>query len=166
MSIVHRRFKIGDVVVLKSGGPKMTVWSAPGGPAGSDLFGCAWFRADETMRDNFAEAELDLVSAQHPIALFAEPCVSALEGMIHGRTYAPELLRKFILDYRTIDAASDGRDPSADQGLDEIAAVLRNAMWLRRGDLTGYQLWMNADATEQGMWRRVAGGAAALVPRP
>ncbi len=47
-------FKIGDVVQLKSGGPKMTVYELSGGP-GSDNFEvrCTWFEKSSQLSSWF-----------------------------------------------------------------------------------------------------------------
>jgi uncharacterized protein YodC (DUF2158 family) len=50
------RFKIGDVVVLRSGGPRMTVWGAS---EGCGIINTNWFAGDLLQRDAFAEAELE-----------------------------------------------------------------------------------------------------------
>lgn len=53
------RFKVGDVVVLCSGGPKMTAWEIrPDGIVSTD-----WFAGGLLQRDAFAEAELELAPA-------------------------------------------------------------------------------------------------------
>ena len=55
-----RRFKIGDLVVLKSGGPTMTVWEIR--DATFELvafYGTCWFVGGELHRDGFAEAEIE-----------------------------------------------------------------------------------------------------------
>lgn len=49
------RFKEGDVVVLKSGGPKMTVI----GFGDTGLLNVNWFAGTELKRDCFADIELD-----------------------------------------------------------------------------------------------------------
>jgi uncharacterized protein YodC (DUF2158 family) len=51
---VPPRFKVGDVVVLRSGGPRMTVWSV----SNHDI-GTVWFVGDLVQRDGFDEAELE-----------------------------------------------------------------------------------------------------------
>lgn len=48
------KFKIGDVVILKSGGPLMTIYQM------EELIGTIWFPEEKTepMRDAFAHTEL------------------------------------------------------------------------------------------------------------
>jgi len=43
--------KNGDVVTLKSDGPKMTVVSVSSDPPGSKVIVCKWFRGDVKYRD-------------------------------------------------------------------------------------------------------------------
>lgn len=51
------KFKIGDVVILKSGGPLMTVYTM------EELCGCIWFPEEgaEPLRDAFAHTELVII---------------------------------------------------------------------------------------------------------
>jgi uncharacterized protein YodC (DUF2158 family) len=51
--------KIGDVVMLKSGGPKMTVEYIPDG---SIIVKCVWFVGTELQRGEFKMVLLDRVS--------------------------------------------------------------------------------------------------------
>lgn len=37
------QFKVGDIVELKSGGPKMTVTATPSGGSRTPLYKCSWF---------------------------------------------------------------------------------------------------------------------------
>lgn len=54
------KFKIGDVVVLHSGGPAMTVYFLPTAYGGShQLVETEWFAGDELRRDAFTEAEIE-----------------------------------------------------------------------------------------------------------
>ena len=54
-----RKFKIGDVVELKSGGPDMTVVAHTGGG-----LSCIWFDDDQGLHDGtFPPETLDLVLA-------------------------------------------------------------------------------------------------------
>jgi uncharacterized protein YodC (DUF2158 family) len=52
-------FKKGDVVRLKSGGPKMTVWG-PDEAAGGLL--CQWFDGAKPARETFNEESLELAN--------------------------------------------------------------------------------------------------------
>ena len=53
------KFKAGDVVVLKSGGPKMTVQGYL--KTEDTKLSCTWFNDDkERLSDNFYESNLDL----------------------------------------------------------------------------------------------------------
>jgi len=52
------RFNPGDLVVLKSGGPKMTIEKI-----GNPLVFCAWFKGDDRVRDNFHPEALELWDA-------------------------------------------------------------------------------------------------------
>lgn len=57
------KFKHGDVVVLKSGGPPMTVENVPGdaksyGPPYED-YHCRWFKGADQKSGNFAEVLLE-----------------------------------------------------------------------------------------------------------
>ncbi|MBO1081836.1 DUF2158 domain-containing protein [Roseomonas haemaphysalidis] len=58
-------FKRGDVVVLKSGGPPMTVEAAPAGLfrkfMGDDaVYQCAWFHENKRFSNNFNGHALEL----------------------------------------------------------------------------------------------------------
>jgi uncharacterized protein YodC (DUF2158 family) len=58
---VANSFKIGDVIVLKSGGPPMTVDAVPGQPYGEGSSGkfseyrCKWFKGATAQQGMFAE---------------------------------------------------------------------------------------------------------------
>ena len=56
------KYKIGDVVMLKSGGPKMTVSSVPRDPdpnvlsdRGSSWYSCSWFKGGSLEHGTFSE---------------------------------------------------------------------------------------------------------------
>lgn len=54
------KFTHGDVVVMKSGGPPMTVDKVPGDPKGYgsatyDEYHCEWFKGATSQRGEFAE---------------------------------------------------------------------------------------------------------------
>jgi uncharacterized protein YodC (DUF2158 family) len=51
--------KVGDVVRLKSGGPKMTVDNT--NYMHSGLTRCVWFSGNEVRYDNFSEESLELI---------------------------------------------------------------------------------------------------------
>ncbi len=51
-------FKTGDIVMLKSGGPDMTVQSATA--AGSNIFFCQWFAGKKLENGRFQENSLEL----------------------------------------------------------------------------------------------------------
>lgn len=51
------QFKVGDIVVLRSGGPRMTVWRVLSVP--SRAVETEWFAGDELKRDAFSQAELE-----------------------------------------------------------------------------------------------------------
>ena len=53
---IMSQFKVGDVVKLKSGGPKMTVSSIDE----DGYIGCTWFIENKREGDSFMEATLDL----------------------------------------------------------------------------------------------------------
>ncbi|MDR6873533.1 uncharacterized protein YodC (DUF2158 family) [Bosea sp. BE125] len=55
------KFKIGDVVMLKSGGPPMTISSSPGST--SDLYGCRWFKGATAAQGAYIEGVLQLYTA-------------------------------------------------------------------------------------------------------
>jgi len=64
---MEEKFKIGDVVQLKSGGPKMTVHqlekSARVGNAGGNYNGkvkCAWFDGTDSKWETFHQDTLDI----------------------------------------------------------------------------------------------------------
>lgn len=57
------RFKIGDVVILRSGGPRMTVWEV----RTDGLVATNWFAGDELRRDNFGAAELELAPPKETV---------------------------------------------------------------------------------------------------
>ncbi|MCX4170686.1 MULTISPECIES: YodC family protein [Paraburkholderia] len=54
------KFKIGDIVQLKSGGPEMTVNDIP--REYSDYYICQWFAGKKLESGNFNAASLKLVS--------------------------------------------------------------------------------------------------------
>jgi uncharacterized protein YodC (DUF2158 family) len=56
--------KIGDIVLLNSGGPAMTVdlIETASNVPGQALINCCWFGDRELMRDGFLEAQLVKVS--------------------------------------------------------------------------------------------------------
>ncbi|HGY9625432.1 TPA: DUF2158 domain-containing protein [Pseudomonas putida] len=63
---MSQKFKVGNVVQLKSGGPNMTVTDA--GPVDfrhsvrEDLVSCKWFDGKSTLQSGrFQDAELELV---------------------------------------------------------------------------------------------------------
>lgn len=64
--VMSEKFKVGNVVKLKSGGPNMTVTNA--GPVDyehsvrNDLVSCKWFDKTKLESRRFQDAELDLVS--------------------------------------------------------------------------------------------------------
>ena len=53
----NNEFKKGDVVVLKSGGPKMTIrdftWNAYSGQRNNDEVLCYWFKDGSLVQDEF-----------------------------------------------------------------------------------------------------------------
>jgi len=51
------KFEIGDVVMLKSGGPSMTVSAIQ-----EDIVRCAWFKDDEVRSVQFQRAMLEVRS--------------------------------------------------------------------------------------------------------
>ena len=56
------RFKIGDVVVLKSGGPPMTVFLVERTAHLEPLYRTTWFDGKKLLRDAFADPELELAT--------------------------------------------------------------------------------------------------------
>lgn len=52
-------FKLGDVVQLKSGGPKMTIISVPESVA-YNQYGCSWFGGKKHERGHFPPEALEL----------------------------------------------------------------------------------------------------------
>lgn len=54
------KFKIGDVVKLKSGGPDMTVRSAPDNPG--QVYQCQWFAGKKLEQGAFREESLEMAS--------------------------------------------------------------------------------------------------------
>lgn len=55
------KFKAGDLVELKSGGPVMTVESI--NTFGGNTYACSWFAGDKHQENRFAEAALKLAEA-------------------------------------------------------------------------------------------------------
>ena len=66
---VFMSFKVGDVVKLKSGGPKMTVETE----ASEGWVSCRWFRADAYATDSFHEATLNTVESSPAGKLESSP---------------------------------------------------------------------------------------------
>jgi len=62
--MAEQQFKAGDVVRLKSGGPKMTIVNYGKYGFGEDEeYQCKWFDAKNNLTiNNFTEAELELAS--------------------------------------------------------------------------------------------------------
>lgn len=62
----NREFKIGDVVQLKSGGPKMTVIHIDN-LEGTDRCFCVWIDASENeQRKNYPLAAVQIADTEHP----------------------------------------------------------------------------------------------------
>ena len=57
----HPQFKVGDVVVLRSGGPAMTMELIPVG-ADMEVYGVCWFSGDVLHRDAFTKEQLLFVA--------------------------------------------------------------------------------------------------------
>jgi len=158
-------FKVGDVVMIKSGGPRMTVtdlMTAPGRVT------TCWFGGNtgvEVITSVFNSDELMAVNLVHPLVIFADPCVALLEDMILGRSHPPEAVRKLVLAYRNAQQITPTDGNVDDESLTPMAAAIRNTMWLYRGDLAGYIPWINVDPQEQKMWRQIATSVRALAPR-
>ena len=58
--LAKNQFKEGDVVRLKSGGPKMTVeWVSDVTPP---LAGCVWFEGEIVRKDDFPQFTLELAT--------------------------------------------------------------------------------------------------------
>lgn len=49
------KYKVGDVVQLKSGGPVMTISSLPNLDLGNTDYGCTWFNGKKLERNRFEE---------------------------------------------------------------------------------------------------------------
>jgi uncharacterized protein YodC (DUF2158 family) len=54
-------FQIGDVVQLKSGGPKMTVEDVGQNAIGADTVWCSWFDGNKKVQGTFAPQALQKV---------------------------------------------------------------------------------------------------------
>jgi uncharacterized protein YodC (DUF2158 family) len=54
------QFKVGDVVRLKSGGPKMTVTGYGPGLSGVVLVACTWFDGAKAWHDKFPVEAVEL----------------------------------------------------------------------------------------------------------
>jgi uncharacterized protein YodC (DUF2158 family) len=61
-------FGVGDVVVLKSGGPKMTV-DYVGAVLGKPTVVCVWFEEGKRLRDKFAPAVLQTANSDAPSSM-------------------------------------------------------------------------------------------------
>jgi uncharacterized protein YodC (DUF2158 family) len=59
--MAHTPFKVGDLVRLKSGGPKMTVNDVRGGPEG---ILCFWFAGEKLENARFEPDALELASGE------------------------------------------------------------------------------------------------------
>ena len=68
------QFTDGDVVLLRSGGPAMTVYRV--GLPGDDeiLYETCWFRGGDLMRDTFTEVEIILVG-KRPLGWSADEAI-------------------------------------------------------------------------------------------
>jgi uncharacterized protein YodC (DUF2158 family) len=55
---MSNQFKPGDVVVLKSGGPKMTVESVGNAFGGTERVWCVWFEGIKKMDSDFSPESL------------------------------------------------------------------------------------------------------------
>lgn len=58
------KFKIGDLVRLKSGGPKMTVTSEPKPELAPNDVHCKWFAGEKSMSDWFPSLSLIAVDTE------------------------------------------------------------------------------------------------------
>jgi uncharacterized protein YodC (DUF2158 family) len=55
------QFKAGDVVILKSGGPKMTVeWAGNAAMTGTPTVRCTWFDGAKKQSEGFAPEAVEL----------------------------------------------------------------------------------------------------------
>ena len=59
-------FKLGDIVLLRSGGPAMTVYLMREDHAGETIYDTIWFDDRELKRDSFSGAELIGVEKNDP----------------------------------------------------------------------------------------------------
>ncbi len=55
------KYKVGDIVRLRSGGPEMTVAALPEDRQYSDFYRCQWFAGKKLESGNFQEASLEPV---------------------------------------------------------------------------------------------------------
>lgn len=62
MATVQKKFKVGDLVQLKSGGPVMTVSKVP--ESSIDLYTCQWFAGAKLSQGYFREDELQSPEAK------------------------------------------------------------------------------------------------------
>lgn len=77
--MVKDKYKVGDVVQLKSGGPRMTISSVPRGPdpsiigdKGKSQYGCNWFKGGTLERGSFAEELLIPVAQEKEKTILAK----------------------------------------------------------------------------------------------
>jgi uncharacterized protein YodC (DUF2158 family) len=57
-------FKVGDLVVLKSGGPVMTIQTVPDGTGISTLYRCQWFSGKKLESGTFPPESLSPAEAR------------------------------------------------------------------------------------------------------
>lgn len=65
---MDNKFEIGDVVQLKSGGPRMTVASLGVDASQEQIAGCIWFEGSKRHNRNFLTSVLMVVPSEPPQA--------------------------------------------------------------------------------------------------
>ena len=58
--MIQQKFKVGEVVMLKSGGPEMTIQEAE---ANHDWVKCTWFHDSKRYNDHFHQDTVELVGS-------------------------------------------------------------------------------------------------------
>ncbi|WP_027177117.1 YodC family protein [Desulfovibrio aminophilus] len=62
--VIKTKYKVGDIVQLRSGGPEMTVKEIPDNDLFSNYYICQWFAGKKLASGNFQEESLEPVNLE------------------------------------------------------------------------------------------------------